>query len=267
MVRYPASRPAASARGISAFAYDHPPSVPPNYAIRRLAGADFCVGLQAVASGFPANPRLPVILRKTTRERRPTRRANDRSPDPRRVYRSAGGRYSPSMFRIPLRLAGASFLLAGFLLSPLARADEPIVIPPPLRVSFVDRATATAQDVIDQAVDLLGIPYRWGGSTPESGFDCSGFVGHVFRTGLGLILPRSAIELSKAGEPVATDELKPGDLVFFNTMRRAFSHVGIYLGDNQFVHAPRAGERVRIDSLRDNYWTRRFNGARRVNPE
>lgn len=148
-----------------------------------------------------------------------------------------------------------------------AQADEPIVIPPPLRVSFIDRATATAQDVIDKAVDLLGIPYRFGGTTPESGFDCSGFVRHVFRTGFGLILPRSALEQSKAGQVIPFTELKPGDLVFFNTMRRAFSHVGIYLGNDQFVHAPRTGERIRIDNMSDNYWMQRFNGARRVNPE
>ena len=141
------------------------------------------------------------------------------------------------------------------------------MVPPPLQVSFVDRATATAQDAIDQAMDLVGIRYRRGGSSPEAGFDCSGFVSHVFREGLGLILPRSSKEMSKSGEDVSRDELRPGDLVFFNTMRHAFSHVGIYLGDNQFVHAPRTGGRVRIEDLRDHYWIKRFNGARRVNPD
>jgi cell wall-associated NlpC family hydrolase len=136
----------------------------------------------------------------------------------------------------------------------------------PRLFSFVDRASASAQDAIDQALDLLGIRYRRGGSSPESGFDCSGFVNHVFREGLGLMLPRSSKEMSKSGEFVAKDELRPGDLVFFNTMRSAFSHVGIYLGDNQFVHAPRAGGRVRIEDLRESYWIKRFNGARRINP-
>jgi cell wall-associated NlpC family hydrolase len=116
-------------------------------------------------------------------------------------------------------------------------------------------------------MDLLDIRYRRGGSSPEAGFDCSGFVGHVFREGLGLILPRSSKEMSKSGEIVTRDELRPGDLVFFNTMRRAFSHVGIYLGDNQFVHAPRTGGRVRIEDLRDGYWMKRFNGARRISLE
>lgn len=157
------------------------------------------------------------------------------------------------------------FLVAGLIVSFHARADEPIVVPPPLQVSFVDRASATAQDALDHAMDLLGIRYRRGGSSPEAGFDCSGFVSHVFREGLGLILPHSSKEMSKSGQPISRDELRPGDLVFFNTMRRAFSHVGIYLGDNQFVHAPRSGGRVRIEDLRDGYWIKRFNGARRVN--
>ncbi|MCX7147641.1 MAG: C40 family peptidase [Sulfuritalea sp.] len=167
------------------------------------------------------------------------------------------------MQETPIRLARI-FLLAGLLVASSARADEPIVVPPPLQVSFVDRATATAQDAIDQAMDLLGIRYRRGGSSPEAGFDCSGFVGHVFREGLGLMLPRSSKEMSKSGEVIDREELRPGDLVFFNTMRKAFSHVGIYLGDNQFVHAPRTGGRVRIEDLRDGYWMKRFNGARRI---
>ena len=158
-------------------------------------------------------------------------------------------------------------LLAGLLIVSCAHADEPIVVPPPLQVSFVDRATATAQDAVDQAMDLLGIRYRRGGSSPETGFDCSGFVSHVFREGLGLILPRSSKEMSKSGQEIGREELRPGDLVFFNTMRRTFSHVGIYLGDNQFVHAPRTGARVRIEDLRDGYWMKRFNGGRRINPD
>jgi cell wall-associated NlpC family hydrolase len=165
---------------------------------------------------------------------------------------------------IPIFLARV-LILAGLLIAPFAQADEPVLVPPPLQVSFVDRASATAQDAIDQAMDLLGIRYRRGGSSPEAGFDCSGFVSHVFREGLGMVLPRSSKEMSKSGEEISRDELRPGDLVFFNTMRKAFSHVGIYLGDNQFVHAPRSGGRVRIEDLRESYWMKRFNGARRVN--
>ncbi len=158
-------------------------------------------------------------------------------------------------------------LIASMFFSTCANADETIVVPPPLRVSFVDRATATAQDAIDSALDLLGIRYRRGGSSPEAGFDCSGLVSHVFRERLGLMLPRSSREMSKSGEAVSRDELQPGDLVFFNTMRNAFSHVGIYLGDNQFVHAPRSGGHVRVEDLRGSYWQKRFNGARRISLE
>ena len=165
---------------------------------------------------------------------------------------------------IPIFLARV-LILAGLLIAPFAQADEPVLVPPPLQVSFVDRASATAQDAIDQAMDLLGIRYRRGGTSPEAGFDCSGFVSHVFREGLGMVLPRSSKEMSKSGEEISRDELRPGDLVFFNTMRKAFSHVGIYLGDNQFVHSPRSGGRVRIEDLRESYWMKRFNGARRVN--
>lgn len=165
-----------------------------------------------------------------------------------------------------LRLVSLA-LLAWMLVPSAARADEPIVVPPAPPVSFVDRATATVQDAIDQAVDLLGIRYRRGGSSPEAGFDCSGFVSHVFNEGLGLVLPRSSKEMSQAGAAINPDQLRPGDLVFFDTMRKAFSHVGIYLGDNQFVHAPRSGGRVRIEDLRQSYWAKRFNGARRVAPD
>jgi cell wall-associated NlpC family hydrolase len=171
-------------------------------------------------------------------------------------------------FDRPLFIFAASLLtLLAWLRPSLALAEEPIVIQPPLRVSFIDRATTTMQDVLDQATDLLGMPYKWGGSNPGLGFDCSGFVTHVFQMGLGLTLPRTAKAMSKEGQVVTKDDLQPGDLVFFNTMRRAFSHVGIYLGNNQFIHAPRSGEQVRVDNLYDNYWIRHFNGARRVSPE
>lgn len=160
-------------------------------------------------------------------------------------------------------VAGIAFSAPGQAASPV----PPVVVTNPPAVSFVDRATASVQDVLDQAVEMLGIPYRRGGNSPEAGFDCSGFVTHVFRQGLGIILPRTSKELSNTGEVVKENQLQPGDLVFFNTMRRAFSHVGIYLGNNQFVHAPRAGGRIRIEDLRDSYWKNRFNGARRINPE
>lgn len=128
----------------------------------------------------------------------------------------------------------------------------------------VRQAGEGVQYLLDSALDLVGIRYRRGGNSVESGFDCSGFVVHVFREGLGLLLPRTSREISRAGTAVAKTDLEPGDLVFFNTRHRAYSHVGIYLGDNRFVHAPRSGERVRIEDMRANYWVTRFNGARRI---
>ncbi|MFM1949544.1 MAG: Murein DD-endopeptidase MepH precursor, partial [Pseudomonadota bacterium] len=108
------------------------------------------------------------------------------------------------------------------------------------------------------------VPYKRGGSSEEKGFDCSGFVRHMFEKSVGLVLPRRAEEQAKVTEEINRSELKPGDLVFFNTMKRTFSHVGIYVGDGKFIHAPRPGKSVRVDDMREAYWQKRFNGARRV---
>lgn len=132
-------------------------------------------------------------------------------------------------------------------------------------LALVARAQEGVETTLETALEFLGIRYRRGGTSPTAGFDCSGFVRYVFARSLGLSLPHNARAISEEGEVVADkSELKPGDLVFFNTMRRAFSHVGIYLGDGLFVHAPRAGGRVRVESLEDRYWSRRYNGARRL---
>jgi len=122
-----------------------------------------------------------------------------------------------------------------------------------------------SDDVSMYAVSLVGSPYRLGGTSPETGLDCSGFVGHVFRQAAGVELPRDSRAISRAAQPVARTELQPGDLVFFNTLNRAFSHVGIYLGDDRFVHAAssRTGE-VMVSDLGNPYWQQRFDGARRV---
>jgi len=110
----------------------------------------------------------------------------------------------------------------------------------------------------------MGIGYRWGGNIPETGMDCSGFVRHVFHEAAGLILPRRSEDMSRATISVGKEYLLPGDLVFFNTQRRGYSHVGIYLGDEKFVHAPAKGKPIRIDSMRERYWVGRYDGARRV---
>ena len=121
-----------------------------------------------------------------------------------------------------------------------------------------------ASELVIQAIGLLGVPYKRGGMSEEKGFDCSGFVRHMFEKSVGLVLPRRAEEQAKVTEEITRSELKPGDLVFFNTMKRTFSHVGIYVGDGKFIHAPRPGKAVRVDDMREAYWQKRFNGARRV---
>ena len=119
--------------------------------------------------------------------------------------------------------------------------------------------------LIDTGLGYLGIRYRKGGNGPESGgFDCSGLVKKVFGTSMGLSLPRTAAEMAKAGDKVSKQELMLGDLVFFNTLNRAFSHVGIYLGNSQFLHSPSAGGVVRVESMDISYWRKRFNGGRRL---
>lgn len=130
--------------------------------------------------------------------------------------------------------------------------------------SFLSGMAGKAGDVVVGALNMIGVRYRWGGNTPDSGLDCSGFVRYVFQDTLGLSLPRRAEEMSRVGEKVSMSNLKPGDLVFFNTMRRTFSHVGIYIGDNKFVHSPSTGSTIRVDDLDDGYWEKRFTGARRV---
>jgi cell wall-associated NlpC family hydrolase len=127
-----------------------------------------------------------------------------------------------------------------------------------------DQAGDQATQLITRAMDLLGVPYKRGGTNEISGFDCSGFVRHLYEKSVGQLLPRRAEEQARATEIIKQDELKPGDLVFFNTMRRAFSHVGIYMGDGKFIHSPRAGKSVRVEDMREAYWQKRFNGARRV---
>lgn len=121
-----------------------------------------------------------------------------------------------------------------------------------------------ASELVMNAMGLLGVPYRYGGNDAETGLDCSGLVRLVFEQSVGKVLPRRAAEQAAATDVIDRSELKPGDLVFFNTMRKAFSHVGIYLGEGKFIHAPRSGAQVRIEDMRVSYWNTRFNGARRV---
>lgn len=128
----------------------------------------------------------------------------------------------------------------------------------------VINASDTASGVAMQALAHLGTPYKAGGLSPQTGFDCSGLVVYVYREGAALALPRNTLALSRLGEPIEHAALKPGDLVFYNTQRREYSHVGIYLGEERFIHAPSGGGEVRVENLRADYWMRRYSGARRV---
>ena len=119
-------------------------------------------------------------------------------------------------------------------------------------------------DLVIYAMSLADTPYRYGGNSADSGFDCSGFVGHVYRQTLGVSLPRTSREISRVGTPVSRSDLRPGDLVFYNTLRASFSHVGIYIGDGKFVHSPKSGDRVRVEQMQMRYWQERFDGARRI---
>jgi len=121
-----------------------------------------------------------------------------------------------------------------------------------------------ASELVVHAMGFLGVPYQRGGDTVETGFDCSGFVKAIFEQTVGLALPRKAEQQAADTQRIDKKELVPGDLVFFNTMHRAYSHVGIYVGDGKFIHSPKPGAEVRIESLGAAYWNRRFDGARRV---
>ena len=135
----------------------------------------------------------------------------------------------------------------------LARIDQ-------VRHSVSERAS----ELVFRAMGVLGAPYRRGGNTVETGFDCSGFVKAMYEQTVGLILPRKAEQQAAATQKIDRSDLQPGDLVFFNTMRHAFSHVGIYIGEGKFIHSPKPGSEVRVEDMGLAYWKRRFNGARRV---
>jgi cell wall-associated NlpC family hydrolase len=131
---------------------------------------------------------------------------------------------------------------------------------------LVRQVRDAASDMVITAMNFLGVPYRRGGASESAGFDCSGFTRHIFELSLGRVLPRRADDQASAPGllKVSRDELKPGDLVFFNTLKRTFSHVGIYVGGGKFIHSPRPGGEVRVEDMRFAYWQTRFTGARRV---
>lgn len=164
----------------------------------------------------------------------------------------------------------ALLLLATFAQAhPVTSSDDPERDPSDrgllARIGDVgDTVEAKASELVVNAMTFLGAPYKRGGTSIETGFDCSGFVRAIFEQTAGLVLPRRAKEQAAAAQKVERADLQPGDLVFFNTMRRAFSHVGIYVGEGKFIHSPKPGSEVRVESMSLSYWARRFDGARRV---
>jgi len=134
------------------------------------------------------------------------------------------------------------------------------------KTSLLRQVHDRASGMVVAAMNFVGVRYRRGGTSADTGFDCSGFTRHVFEMSVGLVLPRRADEQALAPGLVVVkrEDLKPGDLVFFNTLKRTFSHVGIYIGDNRFIHSPRTGQHVRTEDMSFAYWAKRFTGARRI---
>src|SRR3984893_1432039 len=156
-------------------------------------------------------------------------------------------------------------LASALLFAPVAAAESDSAGHP---ASLTSAVPATvwhgAQDLAIYALGLIGVDYRFGGTTPERGLDCSGLVRYVFQQVTGVMLPRTSQEISRLGEKIPVAELMPGDLVFFNTRRLQFSHVGIYLGEDRFIHAPRQGGEVEVVTLSKSYWQKHFDRARRL---
>jgi hypothetical protein len=133
----------------------------------------------------------------------------------------------------------------------------------PATVTVPAKSSDAIGNMLLQSISLIGIPYRWGGNTPETGMDCSGFIRYLYKTSLGITLPRTAAEMSKVGKRISVNDIEPGDLLFFNTRRGANTHVGMYLGNNRMIVAPRTGQDIQISVL-DSYWHRHLNGAKRI---
>lgn len=158
--------------------------------------------------------------------------------------------------------------LAALLAACSSRAPAPAPVKPAVSYSQQSASSPAADDVLFRAIGLVGTPYRWGGNTPDSGFDCSGLIGYVYRDAAGISLPRSTREMIVMRAPnIDIDALQSGDLVFFATGGGSqVSHAGIYVGEGRFVHAPRTGGTVRLDYLSNSYWAKAYLQAKRVIP-
>ncbi|MDA8108107.1 MAG: C40 family peptidase [Betaproteobacteria bacterium] len=168
-------------------------------------------------------------------------------------------------------LLAASLTAPGLSLPALAHTSDAAALapradpePPANTEEGAARGRGLPAELAHYALQLLGVPYKLGGTDPDSGLDCSGLVQYVFEQVADITLPRTVLALSRVGEWISRAHLRRGDLVFFHTRRSRYSHVGIYVGDGRFVHAPRPGADVEVSELSDPYWRRHFSGARRV---
>jgi cell wall-associated NlpC family hydrolase len=143
------------------------------------------------------------------------------------------------------------------LLGACASTKEPVL-------THEAHSSAIVRKLASYAYSLVGTPYKFGGYSPKTGFDCSGFVDYVFRHSANVSLPHNAHQISRYGSPVKSSQLREGDLVFYDTNNEAYSHVGIYLGNNRFIHAPSSGGSVRTENMLEHYWKIHYNGARRI---
>jgi len=184
------------------------------------------------------------------------------------VFAASGAHAAPDVHPVGdplgrfLTDSGIANSASALVTAPAAAASAPAAVPN----TIAGKIREQASDMVVTAMNFLGVKYRRGGNDADAGFDCSGFTRHVFEMSAGLVLPRRVDEQAKAPGLVSVkrDELKPGDLVFFNTLKRTFSHVGIYVGNGKFIHSPRPGGEVRVEDMGFAYWKKRFTGARRA---
>ncbi|GGX92352.1 C40 family peptidase [Vogesella alkaliphila] len=153
-------------------------------------------------------------------------------------------------------------LLAGCASAPSKTAVKPKPRPPAAANLSALKADGVSREILLYTLSLLDIDYQFGGSNPEAGLDCSGMVAYIYQHAAGIRLPHNAAQIAALARPIANHQLQVGDLVFFNTMNRPFSHMGLYIGDGKFVHAPRSNSVIRVDRLDNRYFASRFEGAR-----
>jgi cell wall-associated NlpC family hydrolase len=218
-------------------------------------------GITGIAQAAPPQERVarkPLPSQHTVKAPQAKTRAS--KPSPAKLSKSP----TPSTTRSATAATAATATVASPLISDGATLSPPVAVTTAKAPSGISASTDFAAEVVFRALSLLGVNYRFGGNSPTSGLDCSGLVRLVYSEVTGLILPRRSDEMSRVGGSIDKSELQPGDLVFFNTLRMPFSHVGIFIGNGQFVHSPSSGSTVRVENMNLSYWQSRFNGARRL---